>query len=103
MHPLLRNAVIGIVALIVAGGLVALAVIGNDSGQSILAMFVAGVIGTLVGLFLFQQAWTWAGRAARRRETGPSILIAIGGGIMALVAAVSAAGLLILLLLFVLN
>ena len=103
MHPLLRNAVIGIVALIVAGGLVALAVIGNDSGQSILAMFVAGIIGTLVGLFLFQQAWTWAGRAARRHETGSSILIAVGGGIMALVAAVSAAGLLILLLLFVLN
>ena len=100
MHPLLRNAVIGVVGLIIAGALTALALLGTDSALSILAMLAAAVIGALVGLFLFSQAWIWGSRAARRHETGASVLIAVGGGLMALVAAVALAGLLILLFLF---
>jgi hypothetical protein len=103
MHPLLRNVVIGIVGLIIAGALTALALLGRDSDLSITAMLAAAVLGSLVGLFLFSQAWIWGSRAARRREHGSAMLIAIGGGVMALVAAVAIAGLLILLLLFFLG
>jgi uncharacterized membrane protein YeaQ/YmgE (transglycosylase-associated protein family) len=91
MHPLLRNVVIGIVGLIIAGALTALALLGQDSDLSILALLAAGVLGTLIGLFLYSQGWTWGSRAARRRETGQSVLIAIGGGVLALIAAVALA------------
>jgi hypothetical protein len=103
MHPLLRNVVIGIVGLIIAGALTALALLGRDSDLSVMALIAAAIIGTLVGLFLFWQAWVWGSRTARRREGGQSVLIAIGGGIMALVAATALAGLLILVLLFYLG
>ncbi len=103
MHPLLRNVVIGIVGLIIAGALIALALLGRDSDLSILALLAAGVLGTLIGLFLYSQGWTWGSRAARRRETGQSVLIAVGGGVMALIAAVALAGLLVLVLLFYLG
>ena len=103
MHPLLRNVVIGIVGLIIAGAFTALALLGRDSDLSVLAMLAAGVLGAIVGVFLYSQGWIWAGRAARRREYGSSLLIAIGGGVMALIAAAALAGLLILLLLFFLG
>jgi hypothetical protein len=83
--------------------LTALALLGRDSDQSILALLAAAVLGSLVGLFLYGQGWIWGSRAARRREHGSSLLIAIGGGVMALIAAVALAGLLILLLLFFLG
>jgi hypothetical protein len=103
MHPLLRNVVIGIVGLIIAGALAALALLGRDSDLSILALLAASILGALIGLFLFSQGWIWGSRAARRRELGSSVLIAIGGGLMALIAAVALAGLLILVLLFFLG
>ena len=100
MHPLLRNVVIGIVGLIIAGALTALALLGRDSDLSILLLLAAGVLAALIGLFLYSQGWVWGSRAARRREYGASLMVAVGGGLMALVAAVALAGLLILLLLF---
>ena len=103
MHPLLRNVVIGVVALIIAGALTALALLGTDSNLSVLALLAAGTIGALVGGFLYAQGWIWASRAARQRSQGQATLIAIGAGLMALVAAAALAGLLILLLLFVIN
>jgi hypothetical protein len=103
MHPLLRNVVIGIVGLIIAGALTALALLGRDSDLSILALLAAAILGTLVGLFLYSQGWMWGSRAARRRETGQSVLIAVGGGVMVLVAAVALAGMLVLILLFYLG
>ena len=103
MHPMLRNTVIGLVGLIIAGALVALALLGRDSDLSVLGLLAAGVIGALIGLFLFSQGWVWGSRAARQRQTGQSVLIAIGGGLMALVAAIAIAGLLILALLFFLG
>jgi len=103
MHPLLRNAVIGLVGLIIAGALTALALVGRDSDLSILAMLAAATLAAVVGLFLYAQGWTWGSRAARRREAGSSLLIAIGGGFMALIAAFALAGLLILILLFYLG
>jgi hypothetical protein len=103
MHPLLRNTVIGVVGLIIAGALVALALLGRDSGLSILAMLAAGLLASAIGLFLYAQGWTWGSRAARRRQTGTSLVIAVGAGLMALIAAVALAGLLILILLFYLG
>ena len=103
MHPLLRNVVIGIVGLIIAGALTALALLGRDSSLSMLALLAAAILGSLIGLFLYSQGWIWGSRAARRRENGPSVMIAIGGGVMALVAAVALAGLLILILVFYLG
>ncbi|MGI8657456.1 MAG: hypothetical protein ACR2K4_01630 [Candidatus Limnocylindria bacterium] len=103
MHPLLRNVVIGIVGLIIAGALTALALLGRDSDLSVLALLTAAVLGTLIGLFLYGQGWVWGSRASRRREHGQAVVIAIGGGLMALVAAVAVAGLLILVLLFFLG
>ena len=103
MHPLLRNAVIGIVGLIIAGGLTALALLGRDSDLSILLLVAAAILGALVGLFLYAQGWVWGTRAARRRSYGTSVLVAVGGGLMALVTAIALAGLVVLLLLFFLG
>ena len=103
MHPLLRNVVIGIVGLIIAGGLTALAVVGRNADLSILALLAAAILSGLIGLFLYSQGWIWGTRMARRRQGGQSILVAIGGGLMALVAAIALAGLLILILLFYLG
>lgn len=103
MHPLMRNVVIGVVALIIAGALTALALLGTDSDLSVLALLAAGIIGALVGGFLYAQGWIWGSRAARQRSQGQAVLIAFGAGLMALVAAAALAGLLILLLLFVIN
>jgi hypothetical protein len=103
MHPLLRNIIIGIVGLIIAGALTALALLGRDADLSILALLAAAILGTLIGLFLYSQGWVWGSRAARRRHAGQSVLIAIGGGLMILIAAVALAGLLILILLFYLG
>jgi uncharacterized membrane protein YeaQ/YmgE (transglycosylase-associated protein family) len=103
MHPLLRNVVIGLVGLIIAGALTALALLGRDSDLSVLGLLAAGVIGALIGLFLYTQGWIWGARAARQRATGQSVVIAIGAGMMALVAAVALAGLLVLALLFLVS
>ena len=103
MHPLLRNVIIGIVGLIIAGGLTALALLGRDADLSVLALLAAATLGTVIGLFLFSQGWIWGSRMARRRQGAQSVLVAIGGGLMALVAAVALAGLLILILLFYLG
>jgi putative flippase GtrA len=103
MHPLLRNVVIGLVGLIIAGALTALALLGRNSDLSILALLAAAILAALIGLFLYSQGWVWGSRAARRRQAGQSVLIAIGGGLMALIAAIALAGLLILLLLFFLG
>jgi hypothetical protein len=100
MHPLARNLVIGGVGLIIAGGLTALAVLGRDSGTSVLAMLGAGALAAGVGIFLFVQGWIWSQRAHRSGSTGRSIAIALGGGLMIVLAAVALAGTVILLLVF---
>jgi hypothetical protein len=103
VHPLLRNVIIGIVGLIIAGALIALALYPRDADLSVLALLAAGILGTVIGLFLYSQGWIWGSRMARRRQGGQSVLVAIGGGLMALIAAIALAGLLILVLLFYLG
>jgi hypothetical protein len=100
MHPLLRNVVIGIVGLIIAAALITLALNQRNSDLSVLALLVSGILGTLIGAFLYAQGWLWGSRAARRREAGASALIGIGGGLMILLAAVAFGLLVILVRLF---
>jgi hypothetical protein len=100
MHPFLRNLVIGIVGLIIAGGLSALALLGEDSNLSVLAMLASALIATVIGVFLFVQGWIWSQRAARRGYAGRSVAIAFAGGFMILLAAGAFAGTIMLVLLF---
>lgn len=103
MHPLMRNMVIGAVGLLIAAALTALALLGRDSDLSVLGLLAAGIIGTLVGLFLYSQGWIWGSHAARRRDAGAAAAIGIGGGLMAIVAAVAFGLLVILVRLFFLG
>jgi hypothetical protein len=103
MHPFLRNLVIGAVGLLIAGGLSAIALVGEDSGTSILAMLASGVIATVIGLFLFVQGWIWSQRAWQHGSAGRSMAVAVAGGLMILVAAVALAGAVVLVLLFYLG
>jgi hypothetical protein len=100
MHPLARNLVIGLVGLIVAGGLAAVAVLGRDSSMSVLAMLGAGLVSAAVGIFLFVQGWVWSQRAYRDGYAGRSVAIALSGGLMIVLAAVALAGTVILVLVF---
>lgn len=103
MHPLLRNTVIGMVGLIIAAALTALALLVRNSDLSVLALLAAGILGTLIGIFLYTQGWVWGSRAARRRDAGASAFIGIGGGLMILVAAIAFGLLVILVRLFYLG
>jgi hypothetical protein len=103
MHPFLRDLVIGIVGLIIAGGLSALALLGSDSNLSILAMLASALIAAAIGIFLFVQGWVWSQRAARHGSAGRSLAIALVGGLMIVMAAGALAGAVMLVLLFYLN
>jgi hypothetical protein len=103
MHPFLRNLVIGIVGLLIAGGLSALALLGTDSSLSVLAMVASALIATVIGIFLFIQGWVWSQRAARRGDAGRSVAIALAGGVMVVMAAGALAGAVMLVLLFYLG
>jgi hypothetical protein len=100
MHPLARNLIIGAVGLIIAGGLSALAVLGKDSGTSVLAMLLAGLVAAAIGIFLFVQAWIWSQRTWRRGSAGTSLAIAVAGGLMIVLAAGALAACVVLVLLF---
>ncbi|HEX6140117.1 MAG TPA: hypothetical protein VF013_06625 [Candidatus Limnocylindria bacterium] len=100
MHPFVRTLVIGAVGLLIAGGLTALAVLGEDSGLSVLAMLGAGLIGTAIGLFVFVQAWRWSQRSYRRGSVGPALGMALAGGLAIVLAAGALAGSIALILLF---
>ena len=100
MHPFLRNAVIGVVGLIIAGALAALALITRDPQQSVLSLFGAGILASVIGIFLFIQGWVWSLRAWRSRRNGQSVAFALAGGLMIVVAGGAMAGTLILVLLF---
>jgi ABC-type multidrug transport system permease subunit len=100
MHPFLRNVVIGVVGLLIAAGLTAMAVLGDDTGLSVVAMLGSALIAAAIGVFLFVQGWIWSQRAYRSRSAGMSVWIALGGGLMIVLAAVALAGAVILVVLF---
>jgi hypothetical protein len=100
MHPFVRNVVIGVVGLLIAAGLTAMALLGTDTGLSVVAMLTSSLIAVAVGVFLFVQGWIWSQRAYRTRSTGMSVAIALGGGLMIVLASVALAGAVILVVLF---
>ena len=100
MHPYLRVLVAAIVAMIIAGALVALALAGRNTTLSVLSLLAAGVVAVVVGGFLFLQSWIWSQRSWRAGSRWRSLAMALGGGIGIVVAAVAAAGTLVLLLAF---
>jgi hypothetical protein len=103
MHPLLRNVVISLVGLIIAGALAALALFGRDSGLSILGMLASALLAAGIGIFLFVQGWVWSARAAQEGYASRSVLIAFGGALMIILAAGALAGATIIVVLFYLG
>ena len=51
MHPFARNVVIGVVGLLIAAGLSAIALLNTDSNVSVPAMLASALIATGVGIF----------------------------------------------------
>ena len=100
MHPFARNVVIGVVGLLIAAGLSAIALLNTDSNVSVPAMLASALIAAGIGIFLFVQGWIWSQRAYRSRSTGLSVAIAVGGGLMILLSAVALSGSVILVWLF---
>lgn len=100
MHPFVRNLVIGAVGLILAAGLTAIAVLGEDSALSSAAMLAAGLIAAAVGIFLFVQAWIWSQRAYRGGSAGTAVAIAVAGGLMVLLAGGALAASVVVVLIF---
>jgi hypothetical protein len=100
MHPYLRVVVVGAVAMIVAGGLVALALVGRNTTISVLALLGAGIIGVVVGLVVFWQSWVWSQQTWRAGSAGRSLGIALAGALAVVLAGVALAGTAILLLTF---
>ena len=100
MHPFLRNVVIGVVGLLIAAALTTMSILSADTAFSIGAMLASALIAVVIGVFLFIQGWIWSQRAYRTRSTGMSVAIALGGGLMILLAALALAGAAILVILF---
>jgi hypothetical protein len=100
MHPFVRNVVIGVVGLLIAAGLTAMSVLSDDTGVSVAAMLASALIAVAIGIFLFVQGWIWSQRAYRSRSAGLSVAIALGGGLMILLAAVALGGAVILVIVF---
>ena len=100
MHPYLRVLVGAVVAIIIAGGLVAVALAGRNTTISVVALLAAGLVAMLVGGFTFVQSWIWSQRSWSDGSRGRSLAISLAGGLAIVVAAVAAAGSLVLLLTF---
>ena len=103
MHPYVRVLVAAAVAMIIAGGLVAVALAGRNTTLSVVALLAAGAVSILVGGFLFIQSWIWSQRSWHDRTYWRSVGMAVVGGLAIVVAAVAAAGSLVLLLTFFLS
>jgi hypothetical protein len=103
MHPYLRVLIVAIVAMIIAGALVALALAGRNTTLSVVALLAAGVVAVVIGGFVFVQSWIWSQRSWQEGSRGRSLAIALAGGLAIIVAAGAAAGSIVLLLTFFLG
>ncbi len=103
MHPYLRMVVIAFVAMIIAGALVALALVGRNTTLSVLALLAAGLVAVVMGGLLFVQSWVWSQRSWREGSRGQALAMALAGGVAIVVASVAAAGSVVLLLTFFLG
>lgn len=103
MHPYLRVLIAAVVAMIISGALVALALAGRNTTLSVVALLAAGLVAVLTGGFLFVQSWIWSQRSWNTGFRGRSLAMALAGGLAIVVAAGAAAGSVVLLLTFVLG
>jgi uncharacterized membrane protein HdeD (DUF308 family) len=100
MHPFVRYLVIGVVAMIVAGALMAMALLGRNTQVSVWSLLVAGIIAIVTGALLFVESWIWSQRSWQSGYSGRSAAIAVAGGVAIVVAAGALAATVILVLTF---
>src|SRR5512146_2771076 len=100
MHPFVRTLVIGAVAMVVAGALIAVAVANRSTQVSVISLLVAGVIAVGIGGLVFVRAWVWSQRSWRAGYGGRAVAISLAGGVAIILAAVALAATVILLLTF---
>jgi len=82
MHPYLRILVIALVAMIIAGALVALALAGRNTMLSVFALLAAGLVAVVMGGLLFVQSWVWSqrlGGSGRRHRPAAHLLPRLTG------------------------
>jgi hypothetical protein len=100
MHPFVRSLVVAAVGMIVAGGLLTLALLTRDSSLSEFAVLGAGLVGIALGGYLFGRGWIWSQRSWHAGLSGQAVAIAIAGGLGVVLAGVAAAGVVVLVLTF---
>jgi hypothetical protein len=100
MHPYVRYLVIGVVAAVVSGALIAVGLLNRDTQVSVWALLAAGLIAIVTGGFLFAVSWVWSQRSWRSGYAGRSAAIAVVGGLAIMVAATALAATVIVLLTF---
>ena len=88
MNPFVRYLVIGAVGFIVAAALGIVGLLSADTPMvQGLAMVAGSLLAAAICIFLFIQAWRWSIIAYRERRTGRSLLVALTGGVIILMAA----------------
>jgi len=92
--------VIAAVAMIVAGALIALALLGRDTRVSVLTLLASGIIAMIVGGTVFVQAWIWSQRSWQAGFSGRAVAISVAGGLAILLVGTALAATVILLLTF---
>ncbi len=100
MHPFVRYLVVGVVAMIVVGALIAVALLARDTHVSVLSLLAAGIISIVTGVLIFVEAWIWSQRSWRSGYNGRSAAIATVGGLAIVAAAGALAATVILVLTF---
>ncbi len=103
MHPFVRALILAVVGLIIAGGLLALSLLGENSKLSVIQLLASGVIAAATGIFLFVQGWRWSQRAWNAGSSRSSLAMAVVGGVAGILGAFALASVVILLLLFYVN
>ncbi len=100
VHPFLRWLILGVVAYIVVGALVAVGLLVRNTQVSVYSLLAAGLIAVVFGGLLFVKAWVWSLRSWRDGCAGRAVGIAVAGGLAVVVGAGALAATIILLLTF---
>jgi hypothetical protein len=100
MHPYLRVLVLALVGILVAGALIALALVGRNTTLSVVALLAAGLLATATGGFVFVMSWVWSQRIWNEGHGGRSLAVVLAGGLGVILAAAALAASVILVLTF---
>jgi hypothetical protein len=91
MNPLARNAVIAVVGMLVSVGLLALSLLVRSVTVFVVAALASAAVAVAVGVYEFIQAWLWSQRLAADGSHGRSVVVALAGGLMVVIAGVAVA------------